>query len=202
MANDWRRCVGASGSSVCSWLGYSKSLKSNPSRGCKIFEQRSTHSRKIGSLWYNSRPIFTYCVPCPGNINTTGRSPCSCMPVRRRWGFRVSRVLTASSSSWHTRIRRWLNALRPTCNVYATSARSRSGCCFRYWTILSVAASSAELVLADNANNCQGLDFPDSSTSGASSTMTCALVPPIPKELTPALRGTPFAFHSASLVLT
>jgi len=62
--------------------------------------------------------------------------------------------------------------------------------------------SKAVLVLADSSNNCQGREELEALITGASSNMTWALVPPMPKELTPALRGVPLLFHSVSLVLT
>ena len=52
-----------------------------------------------------------------------------------------------------------------------------------------LAASNAELALAERSNNCHGREALAGVTSGASSNTTWALVPPRPKELTPARRG-------------
>jgi hypothetical protein len=60
----------------------------------------------------------------------------------------------------------------------------------------------AELVFAESTSKCQGLDFGSRWWTGASSRITCALVPPKPKELTPARRGDPCDSHFVNLVLT
>src|SRR4029450_14037107 len=76
-----------------------------------------------------------------------------------------------------------------------------SGCCSRCRARLAHVWSSAVLVLAERTINCEGLDSPDGSMGGASSRIRCALVPPMPNELTPARHGCPLV-HSASSVLT
>ena len=63
--------------------------------------------------------------------------------------------------------------------------------------------SNAASLLADIGNNCHFLPCPDSCRGGASSITACALVPPIPNELTPAHRGlSPTVSQRFSSVLT
>ena len=55
---------------------------------------------------------------------------------------------------------------------------------------------------ADNASNCQLRASDEGSIVGASSSIRCALVPPMPKELTPALRGLDSTSQGLNSVLT
>src|ERR1700684_1643295 len=64
------------------------------------------------------------------------------------------------------------------------------------------AASSAEGVFADKGRRCQRRGELAASTGGASSSTTCALVPPMPKELTPARLGMPGVSQERNLALT
>ena len=63
-------------------------------------------------------------------------------------------------------------------------------------------ASSAVGVFADRVSTCQGREGPEAIACGASSRIACALVPPIPSEVTPARRGLPSLSQSRSLVFT
>src|SRR5215218_3606596 len=76
-------------------------------------------------------------------MNTTGRSRASEMLLKTRRGSHCSSALAASAGSRHTSIRRQLNACRPTCSVYATSAKLMSGFCLIWLARLAVAVASA-----------------------------------------------------------
>ena len=65
-----------------------------------------------------------------------------------------------------------------------------------------VAFSRAASVWAESASSFHGRDGPEGSAIGASSRITWALVPPMPREVTPARRGTPSVSQSRSSVLT
>ena len=101
--------------------------------------------------------------------------------------------------SRQTSIRRRWKAARPIWSVKAASPSSRPGFFLKWVSRAAVAASSAEPVLAETSRSCQSRAGPAGSEGGASSSTTCALVPPRPKELTPARRGVGPSFHSASL---
>ena len=66
----------------------------------------------------------------------------------------------------------------------------------------SVAASSAVSVRADSTSRSQGGAGADGAGAGGSSRMTCALMPPIAKALTPARRGQPSGRQGRHSVLT
>ena len=55
---------------------------------------------------------------------------------------------------------------------------------------------------AERGRSCQGREAAGSPAAGASSRITWALVPPTPKELTPARRGAPSGCQGARAVLT
>ncbi len=55
---------------------------------------------------------------------------------------------------------------------------------------------------AESSRSCHGREGPEGALSGASSTTTWALVPPMPKELTPARRGSAPRGQSRSRSLT
>jgi hypothetical protein len=55
---------------------------------------------------------------------------------------------------------------------------------------------------ADSVSSCGPLAGSEGSRSGASSTITCALVPPTPKLLTPARRGAASRGQGRSRLLT
>src|SRR6185503_6804901 len=99
-------------------------------------------------------------------MKTTGRSRLCSRRVNIRLGSRRSRTETASSGPLHTTIRLWSSRLRPTFNVYATSARD--GACSRCKKSLRlfVPDSNAVLVDADTTSNCQRLDLPEGSEKG------------------------------------
>src|SRR5262249_56543275 len=73
----------------------------------------------------------------------------------------------------------------------------------RYSARLRLAASRAAALLAETVRSWHSRELPDGARSGASSRTTCALVPPIPREVTPARRGIPAIRSQArSSVLT
>ena len=91
--------------------------------------------------------------------------------------------------------RRFAKALRPVWEVKATSARSRSSASSRSRRGGGEAASSAASVRAENVKELPrtGRGPDGTGSDGASSSTTWTLVPPRPKELTPARRGAPSA---------
>ena len=146
--------------------------------------------------------MFTYCAPCPGNMNTTGGFTISVCAEKIFFASRASSVVAASFASRQTNIRRCENPARPTCNVNAASARFVSGCDLKCAARFAVAASSDACDFAESKINCAARDGPDGSTAGASSSTTCAFVPPTPNELTPARNGVAPGFQSVNLLTT
>ncbi len=65
-----------------------------------------------------------------------------------------------------------------------------------------MAASRAAGVRAETSRSCQGRERPAAGAAGASSRMTWALVPPMPKELTAARRGSSPAGHGVNALAT
>ncbi|AKA09248.1 hypothetical protein SAZ_41495 [Streptomyces noursei ZPM] len=66
----------------------------------------------------------------------------------------------------------------------------------------SVASSRAVSVRPESSRRCQGRSAVGAGRAGASSRTAWALVPPVPKELTPARRGVSSVFQSVSSVQT
>ena len=86
--------------------------------------------------------------------------------------------------------------------MWATSASGSPGCARRCAASRAVAASSAVAVRAESVSSCQGRRGWEGEGAGAYSSTTCAFVPPMPNELTPARRGSlPFS-HASALPLT
>ena len=98
-------------------------------------------------------------------------------------------------------LRRRLPSLRLG-EIGASAARTAASSVVATAAGYALAASSARAVLADRTISWAGRDGPDGSRGGASSSTTCALVPPTPNELTPARRGVGPAGHSLDTVLT
>src|SRR5580704_3953724 len=146
--------------------------------------------------------MLTYCDPCPGNRNATGQPARETTEAAKDLTCRSFSVAAASALISATTKERWLKDARPTWRVCATSGRLTESFATKYAPRLSAAASRAVAVFADNNINCQGRHVEMESSDGASSRMTCALVPPMPNELTPARRGPFSLFHSASFVFT
>ncbi|CAM3655202.1 hypothetical protein COSO111634_22085 [Corallococcus soli] len=111
-------------------------------------------------------------------------------------------AFTASSALVATTALRNGNARRPVASVCATSASGSSGCAWRCAASRCAACVTAAGVFADSRSNWTGFDGPESGRAGASSTTTCALVPPTPKELTPARRGSVPSGHAERFVWT
>ena len=80
----------------------------------------------------------------------------------------------------------------------ARSGRSASGCSRRKAARRPAAAASAASVRAERRRSCQAREALPGSAAGASSRTTWALVPPSPRELTPARRGVGPAGQSVS----
>ena len=128
-------------------------------------------------------------LPWPLKRKATSRSPPSWRPARRpaRCESRSSDHRCCVSAT--TTARRCAKACRPTCSVHATSASGCSGWASRCAASRAVAASRADSLRADSTSSCGPRRSGSAVRAGASSSTTCALVPPMPKELTPARRG-------------
>ena len=149
--------------------------------------------------------MFGYCAPPPGNRKAT-------LAARvRRAGSSAAACASPDSSardaprsrSRQTSMRRCSKARRPTCSVWATSASGSSGCARRCAARRSRRALERALAARREQQQlvrARGARRP--APSGASSSTTCALVPPTPSELTPARRGAPPRAQSRSVALT
>ena len=88
------------------------------------------------------------------------------------------------------------SARRPTCSVNATSARVDAPADRRARARAARPARRAPRGCAPTASAAAvARPGPDAAGGGASSSTTCALVPPMPNELTPARRGVPLVSH-------
>ncbi len=160
--------------------------------------QRSNSAANTGSWSYSSRPMPTYWAPWPGNSKATGaRSPATGPdPMERS-------AATRSFAPFPTATARWPKGCLRHASVYAASSRSVSGWrsrCSARRRALSVSACG---VFPDRASSRTGRPGPEGAAgSGASSRTTCTLVPPMPKELTPARRGASARGHGRRSVLT
>ena len=183
-ANDvWRSASAASGDSGS--FGKSTSRRSRPSSGLSTSAHASTVARKAGAWRYSPCAMSGCCEPWPGKRNATGGVDSSAEAS----GSAAVSARTASSWVPATTARRKGNALRPVASVWATSASESSGCAWRCAASRSAACARAAGVFADSVRSWRGFDGPEAGRAGASSSTTCALVPPTPNELTPARRG-------------
>ena len=126
-------------------------------------------------------------------------------PASRRGGRPPSaRAARASSASPATAAQRWRRAARPSCSVKATSASESSASSSSRAASPSRIRPSAASDFALRTRSCgPSAVSADAGTTGASSSTTCALVPPMPNELTPARRGAPSGdSHGRSAALT
>ena len=150
------------------------------------------------------------CAPCPGKRKATEAAAASGSLVTTRAGSTARNASAASAAPRQTSMRRWRKGCRPTWRVKAVSARRRavpsassSGHAARWPARAAVAASRAAGVFADSTSRCAGrLGRSPGGIAGASSRITCALVPPMPNELTPARRGSLSAGQGVARVLT
>ncbi len=123
-------------------------------------------------------------------MKVTLGDPGSVTALASRGDGAARKAATASAASAQTSARRWANPCRPTRKVWATSASGTSGWAARNSARFRVAASSAAADRADQTSKLlEGCGRARSGNAGASSSTTCALVPPMPNELTPARRG-------------
>ncbi|HUR02469.1 MAG TPA: polyketide synthase, partial [Nonomuraea sp.] len=162
--------------------------------GLRMVEQASTAARKALSDWYRPAPIPRRCVPWPGKTKATSRG-CDSSPVMSS----ASGADRLSSATMMPRCRNWR---RPCRRVAATSPRSVPGRARRWSRSRAAISASAGPLAADRMSRCGPAAAGTAGGSGASSRMTWALVPPIPKALTPALRGSGPWGHSAPAVGT
>src|SRR5262249_29345065 len=131
-----------------------------------------------------------------------GASPQGRGEVCMRLRSRSESAEIASSTFLTTTVRLQGKFRRPTCKVHATSPRSRFGFSFKCAARLSVARSTGASDRAESTSRCAARWDAFDVIGGGCSITTCAFVPPTPKALIPARRGTSSVFHSDSLVLT
>ena len=111
-------------------------------------------------------------------------------PVTSRGLFLTCNASRKPSTSRATTAERWSNSFRPTRNVWAASSSlNPEGGIRRNSRHFSLSAASDSGLRAENVSNCQPASVEGATTTGASSTMAWALVPPTPSELTAARRG-------------
>ena len=184
------------------------SRRSTPSRcGRNSSAQRSISSRKTGSLRYSPAPMSDRLRPLARKQERHGRLASRGRRLNTRLASRRSSAPAASARSRATTIRRQANARRPACkrvaHVRRVERRRARADAARDWP----SPRPARFRSAPKARRAAASRAPCSdagSTAGASSKTACALVPPTPKELTPARRGVPSApaGHSSNRVLT
>ena len=153
---------------------------------------------------YSPRAHAGVLAPCPGNRNATGRAPPSCRPA--------TPAAAAAARSAAMRVRHVAHdhgaPVGEGLRARAAACRRRrpatcSGCACEVLGQPLGGARRARLRLrADSTSSCGAADARRRRARGASSSTTCALVPPMPNELTPARRGaSPSASHGAPAAL-
>ncbi len=162
--------------------------------------QRSTASRNTGSASRSSRPMPHHCGPMPVNTHTSRGAPGSRRRPRTARGCCSPRSQAASTSSrepggprgeWTT-ARRSSKCWRRWARVCPRSARDTPAASSRRTPAASSAGPDACRALSGRTER-EGVRAVARGSSGgrggASSSRTWALVPPKPKELTPARAG-------------
>ncbi|MNV64020.1 hypothetical protein D3C71_1566450 [compost metagenome] len=161
-------------------------------------------SLNTGSRSYSVRPICTCCAPCPGNRNATLGDRDSTRPLAWCNGSRPCSARTAPAWSCASTAVRWSNRRRPAFKVCAAAVSEICSGAWRWPARRSAMVCTAAALRAESRSRC-GRWAAAACTAGrcgASSTTTCALVPPMPKELTPARRGCAPMGHARASVLT
>ena len=125
-------------------------------------------------------------LPCPGNAKVSDSRGSA---EARGTGCASARA--SSSVVLATTAVRAPRCLRPSAWVAATSTAERPGCCRRCSLSRAVRSARTSAPFAETGTSTGWADTCGSGGSGASSSTTWALVPPTPRALTPARRGTP-----------
>ena len=135
------------------------------------------------------------CVPWPGNSHSSDGSSAACTGA-----VDARSAAAASAASRATTLRRQAKPRRPRASVYSTASSGGASLSSRAASACDNCSSACGL-RADRRSSRGVSPSPAAAAAGASSTTTSALVPPMPKELTPARRGAPAAAgHGASAV--
>ncbi|MCY1214156.1 hypothetical protein D9M72_259620 [compost metagenome] len=195
-------CVTAVGASACGSSANRRSRRSKSSAPSKARTQLSNAAANTGSPACSARPMPGYCAPWPGNISTGCGARSAIRSLTRHAVFSERKASMACAASPATTARRKAWALRPTHRVNAASARQSPGCSSRCVASRCVATASAASERADSASTWTPGCVVRACRAGASSSTTCALVPPTPNELTPARRGRSARGHGCSWLLT
>ncbi len=152
--------------------------------------QASRTSRTTGNRSYSSRATPRYRVPCPVKRNPVPASSVPPPPCRGSASQESRAPVSAATVSPRT-ARRCLRWARPSASVVTRSACRVPGWA-RRWSrrARALSASAASVWPATTRTpGGSGATAGAGAGSGASSRTTWTLVPPTPKELTPALRG-------------
>lgn len=161
----------------------------------------SSAAAYTGKARYRSRPMPGRCEPCPVNRKAV-RPAGPGRPVTTTGDGRPSaRAVSPArkSSGPPTSTARWSKAVRVVSSAWPTSAASRShaaaviSCAARALSASSVLPDSSQgstsQAGADGASRSASGSVPEPAAGGASSTITCALVPLSPNDETAARRG-------------
>ena len=124
-------------------------------------------------------------------------------PVTSRGLFFACSASRKPSTLRATTAERWSNSFRPIPSVKAASSSLKpDGGVNKNSRHFSLSAASDSGLLAENLSSCQPASANGAATTGASSTMAWALVPPTPSELTAARRGSGPRSHGLDLSVT
>ena len=137
---------------------------------------------KAGTCPASIRNVLSGAAIRVGMITGSSRSGLS-----SRAGSSTARA--ASRASTATTARRTACAVRPCCRVAAPQANSTSPVRVNHRPRRSAASWQAWASRPDQSTSCGPGAVNGRSPSGASASTTCALLPPMPSELTPARRG-------------
>ncbi|CKN19464.1 Uncharacterised protein [Mycobacterium tuberculosis] len=163
---------------------------------------------------YNCRPIPSHCDPCPGNTNTvlpTDRARPTTTPAPGSPAANPANPAIRRPRSAPTTTARWSNTDRVLTNDHPTSSAVRPSSAVRCannrpaW-LVSACGDRA----ANTHGTATGALLPAAATDstisgdcvGPCSRITCAFVPPMPNDDTPARRGSSATGHGVNAVST
>ena len=168
---------------------------------------RSRTSAKTGSCASSSRPIANHCGPWPLNTNATRGADAERWPATHERRIVAAQVLGDARAQFvrgRADDRQSPIEMRAALGGRRADVVKRGVWCVREMPPMSsaVARRAASLCADSGSTRLPGRvsrSAPAGSV-GASSRITCALVPPTPNELTPAQRGAPPGGHGVSAV--
>ena len=180
--------------------------------------QKSSHSRTSSKHCARSANMPRYCEPSPGNRKASlpsSRSAAKNAPARvdqalvcgsRSLGNAPANALASASRDLATIASRAAPPRSAAASAAAISSSCQPGLRCSAAASASQASASATGVAADSTHSSNGQRASSAgrlAAAGACSTMACVLMPPKPKESTPARRGAPSgAIQGMASVLT